>query len=308
MDFDDAAIRAFADGGPLPQRPSEVFPDSGLAYLRQWGENPVTAILDFGQHGGHHGHPDKLNLLLFATGKELFPDIGRLSYRCPEYETWTRQTVAHNTVVLGRRSQRADEGKVIASGKIGEADYVVAESRGAYSGAVLRRALILMPNGVLVDLFRVEQQGETKLMEWVLHGTAPMTIVGGGPRRALTAPLHTSDGFQHLTSIEQAESTNTLQVVWQVTPDRAYSTWLLSAEGMRETIYTGTGIGYALTERLPVVIRSRAAEALTVFAAVHVPGGETHELWRLLPAKGKTLVSGPSCRITWDGEAVVTVE
>lgn len=306
--FDDDAIAGFADGGPLPQRPSEVFPDAGVAYLRQWGENPVTAILDFGQHGGHHGHPDKLNLLFFAAGKEIFPDIGRLTYRCPEYETWTRQTVAHNTVVLGRRSQQADEGKVLAAGTIGTADYVIGESRGAYDGAVLRRALILLPEGVLVDFFRVEQRGKGKLIEWVLHGTSPMTVVGGASRQSLTTPLYTSDGYQHLADVEQGEMAGTVRIVWRVTPDRAYSTWLLQANGMHETISTGTGIGYALTERLPVVIRSRAAEALTVFATVHAPGDAADDAWRLEFAAGATVVSGPSIRVTWDGEAGVTVE
>lgn len=306
--FDDAAIHAFAAGDPLPERPSEVFSDTGLAYLRQWGENPVMAILDFGQHGGHHGHPDKLNLLLFAAGKELFPDIGRLTYRCAEYETWARQTVAHNTVVLGRRSQRPDDGMVIASGKIGTADYVIGESRGAYNGAVLRRALILLPGGVLVDLFRVEQRDKGKVIEWVLHGTMTMTIVGGGPRQPLTAPLHTSEGYQHLADLERGELSKTARIVWQVTPERTYSTWLLQAEGIQETLYTGTGIGFTLTKRLPVVIRSRAAEPITMFAAVHAPGDETDETWNLTSEAGVTVVSGPSIRVTWDGEGMVTVE
>lgn len=306
--FDDAAIRSFAAGDPLPERPSEVLSDAGLAYLRQWGENPVMAILDFGQHGGHHGHPDKLNLLLFAAGKELFPDIGRLSYRCAEYETWARQTVAHNTVVLGRRSQRPDDGTVIASGKVGPADVVIGESRGAYGGAVLRRALILLPGGVLVDLFRVEQRGKGTLTEWVLHGTPPMALVGAGAREALAAPLHTSDGYQHLADLERGELAETARVEWQVTPERTYSTWLLQADGEQETLYTATGIGFSLTQRLPLVIRSREAAPDTVFAAVHAPGDGTGEAWYLESAEGVTVVSGPSGRITWDGEAVVTVE
>lgn len=306
--FDDAAIRAFAAGDPVPERLSEVLPDAGLAYLRLWGENPVMAILDFGQHGGHHGHPDKLNLLFFAGGKELFPDIGRLTYRCAEYKTWTRQTVAHNTVVLGRRSQRPDDGTVIASGKSGMADYVIGESRGAYRGVVLRRVLVLLPNGVLVDLFRVEQSGKGKLTEWVLHGTMPMTLMGGRPREALTAPLHTSDGYQHLADIEQGELAETARIEWQVTSERTYSTWLLQADGVRETLYTATGIGFTLTQRLPVLIRSRAAAPLTLFAAVHAPSDATDEAWRLISTEGMVAVSISSIRIIWDGEAVVTVE
>ncbi len=309
--FDDVAICDFASGGSLQQRPSEVLADAGLAYLRQWGDNPVTAILDFGQHGGHHGHPDKLNLLLFAAGKELFPDIGRLTYRCPEYETWTRQTVAHNTVVLGRRSQQEDDGRVLSSGRLGDADYVVGESRNAYDGTLLRRALVLLPGGALVDLFRVEQRGRGVTAEWVLHGTAPLVLADVDPLQAVKSPLHASEGYQHLEQIAQVEVAETVKIVWQVSADRTYMTWLLNEGGAKETLVTATGIGFTLSERLPLVIRSRTAAPLTVFAAVHAPFAAAAEAWQVTSDDKRTVITGrpggQPVRITWDGAAGVTM-
>lgn len=304
--FDDPALQAFAAGEPVPQRPSEVMSDAGLAYLRLWREDPVMAILDFGQHGGHHGHPDKLNVLFFAGGKELFPDIGRLSYSCAEYETWARQTVAHNTVVLGRRSQRPDNGTVLASGRSGAADYVVGESRGAYDGAVLRRALVLLPDGSLVDLFRVEQRGRGQIADWVLHGTVPLTLAGAGPLQEVPGALAPSDGYQHVAVEGSFAMTETVRVVWQTAATRTVTTWLLQDGTTPETLYRGSGIGYALTQRFPLVIRSRPPTPLTVFAAVHVPGDGAG--WRVGQEDGSVVVAAGTRRVIWDGAAGVVVE
>ena len=41
-----------------------------------------------------HGHPDKLQLLLFVQGREWLLDPGRLDYSHKEHKTWYRQTVA----------------------------------------------------------------------------------------------------------------------------------------------------------------------------------------------------------------------
>ena len=303
--FDDSELRAFADGAPLAQRGSEVLSDAGLAYLRQWGESPVMAILDFGQHGGSHGHPDKMNLLLFAQGREIFPDIGRLSYSCAEYKTWAKQTVAHNTVVIGRRSQQADDGKAIAFGKTGGGEYVVGESSGAYDKTVLRRALILLSDGTLVDMFKVVRSGKGELVEWVLHGSTAMAIEGEGKRQEVQGLLAKEDGYQHLDIKEEIEPSDVVKVCWQVGTDKTFTTWLPDAGSAKETLYHGTGIGYALSQRFPVVIRSRRGVVESLFVAVHTA---TNDKWSGGSSEGRGFVSDGKRRVHWDGDKVVTIE
>ena len=60
--------------------------DGGLVVLRQGiGAEAVAAFLDYGQHGGGHGHFDKMNFTLFAYGREWLLDPGRLTYIHKEY-------------------------------------------------------------------------------------------------------------------------------------------------------------------------------------------------------------------------------
>lgn len=78
---------------------------SGLAILREgMGADPVYLLMDYGPHGGSHGHPDKLGIILFK-GRELLPDMGTVKYTLPQHEGWYRQTLAHNTLMMGEASQ-----------------------------------------------------------------------------------------------------------------------------------------------------------------------------------------------------------
>jgi len=58
---------------------SKLFPSSGFAVLRgRLGGKPAYLLLDFGEHGGGHGHPDKLNIIVSGLGRTLAPDL----YKC----------------------------------------------------------------------------------------------------------------------------------------------------------------------------------------------------------------------------------
>ncbi|MCW8132735.1 MAG: heparinase II/III family protein, partial [Planctomycetota bacterium] len=90
--------------------PSTVFKDLGYAILRSGG---TYALMDYGPHGGPHGHPDKLNLILFAAGDELGGEPKMHRYEDPLHGAWTKATVAHNTMAVDERSQSACAGKLL---------------------------------------------------------------------------------------------------------------------------------------------------------------------------------------------------
>ncbi len=143
----------------LPRLPSANLEATGLAALRSWTDPPVTVMLDYGPHGGGHGHPDKLNLMVFALGDELVPDPGRLAYSVPAHQTWYKQTVSHNTVVVDEKSQAACEGTLLAF-QTGDAAHIVrASSTEAYPGVVLDRTVALTDDYVL-DLVVVNSEDE----------------------------------------------------------------------------------------------------------------------------------------------------
>jgi len=264
--WNDPQLQAFAATGKVDQLDSAVYPGAGLAYLRRGsGDQAVTAILDYGEHGGHHGHPDKLNLMLYAHGGELFLDPGRLTYRCPEHITWSRQTAAHNTVAVDQQSQAPVAGRLLEfkRGHGAGWDIVAAEAANNYPGVVMRRALA-MNDSLLIDCFAVQADRKVTA-DWFLHGTAKLT----GPAVEQTAerpePLHDDAGYQHLTELRQA-----------VLQPPLHFDWLRQAGVVRTHLWTpvaaklviGNGIGYELTQAVPfVMVRQQGRQALWI--AVH---------------------------------------
>ena len=83
-------------------RPDSVYLEGqGLAVLRA-GDRYVS--LECGPHGGGHGHPDRLNLTLYADGEYWLPDFGTGSYLSRDL-FWYRSTLAHNAPRLNSTSQ-----------------------------------------------------------------------------------------------------------------------------------------------------------------------------------------------------------
>ncbi|MBW2523805.1 MAG: alginate lyase family protein, partial [Deltaproteobacteria bacterium] len=85
---------------------SLIFDASGFAVLRGGTvDDPWYLALDYGPHGGWHGHYDKLGYVFFARGEMLAIDPGSHSYALPLHDTWDKSTLAHNTVTVDETDQ-----------------------------------------------------------------------------------------------------------------------------------------------------------------------------------------------------------
>lgn len=148
-----------AAAGPAePAQPEDavglsVFPDAGFGIVRQGGTG-FSAILDFGPHGGSHGHFDKLALYFYGRGVWWQPDPG-----APPYGSFLRYPYAgvrsHPTVRIGNGEQAECSGKLLDTRMDGGTAFLAAETRGAYPGVLLRRRVIMAPDH-LIDIFDVE--------------------------------------------------------------------------------------------------------------------------------------------------------
>lgn len=92
-------------------RPSH-FASAGLTILRSAEDMPdeLWCRCDGGRHGylsiGAHGHADALSIELRHNGVELLCDPGTYCYQGdPEWRTYFRSTIAHNTIELDGESQ-----------------------------------------------------------------------------------------------------------------------------------------------------------------------------------------------------------
>jgi hypothetical protein len=149
--------------------PGSVFIEGqGLAILRQ-GDR--YASLECGTHGGGHGHPDRLNLLLHASGEYWLPDLGTGSYVARDL-FWYRSTLAHNAPRLDGVSQRLGDAVCDNFDEQGQ----WAWARGRFGDVT--RTVVSGPNYVLdvVDLSSASDQ----LLELPLHlsGRSEVTVPG----------------------------------------------------------------------------------------------------------------------------------
>ena len=122
----------------------------GLAVFRR-DAGRVYAALDYGQSGGGHGHPDRLNVLFARGGDRVLDDYGTGSYVDPSLH-WYRSTLAHNAPLVDGVSQRRTAGTLLAHEERGAAGWVDAEvpMHGIAPGVYARRSLVVMPD-YLVD-------------------------------------------------------------------------------------------------------------------------------------------------------------
>ncbi|MCE9589072.1 MAG: heparinase II/III family protein [Planctomycetes bacterium] len=254
-----------------PALKSEALTGVGLAILRRGsGAGAACTFLDYGPHGGGHGHYDKLNLMLYADGREWLLDPGRLTYSHKEYKSWVKQTAAHNTVTLGGETQKEDAGKLLWMTENKQWSACATRSTGAYPGATLTRYLAL-GDGILVDVFDVKAGDKTQI-DLLAHAVADrVEPVGAGPApvaKPITPGDH--DGYQHLT--EASARTFTRNSTWEfVAGQRRLVTWLLYEPG--EQLINCMGIGYNTSQKTPTLIRRRNAKE-TRFVCVYDLSGD----------------------------------
>jgi len=236
---------------------------AGIVALRKGaGKKAVCVMLDYGEHGAHHGHPDKLNLMVCALGRELVPDPGRLTYSVPEHITWSRQTVAHSTVVVDGKSQKPREGELLFFEDRDEYAVCLATGGKSYPGVEQRRFL-LATGDFLIDAFALKADREIQ-MDWILHGMGAQDLSVAS--RDLKTPLGAENGYQHLTELKQVESASAFHADWKQPGNRFYR---VNCSGDEESeLFIGNGIGYNLQQKVPFLIRRRNANA-ACFVTVH---------------------------------------
>jgi hypothetical protein len=234
----------------------------GCAILRDApaGDNRYL-LLDYGPHGGGHGHPEKLQIVLYGLGQELAPDAGRLAYSVPLHRTWYRQTLAHNTIVVDGKSQAPTEGKLVLFHREAGFQAARAVATEAYEGVTLDRTVIMTP-GYVLDVFRARSE-RPHTYDWVYHNAGRVRYDGEAP--AVGAPLAREEGYQHLGELRCAEAPGAWRAVWEVEGGQVR---LTGADGCGAAeVFLADAPGQPPTTRMPLVICRRKGEG-AVFVSV----------------------------------------
>ena len=211
----DLLLTGWFDGPPLAtpghasaEGPVQVFTDAGYAVVRAPG---VQALLDFGPHGGSHGHRDKLALYLYGAHTAWQPDPGQVPYQNREFRDLYASTAAHPAFRVDGVEQAECAGRLLAV----DAVSVTAEVTTAYRGV---RAVRRVEAGscYLVDVLTVtvdaaaeegrsgtgnEAGNERRITAQLRPGTAlDVQVQAEGPVRTLWYGAETLHGW-HTASL-----------------------------------------------------------------------------------------------------------
>lgn len=92
-----------------PEVTGYCFNWAGYGIMRQdWTPQSQYLLFDMGFYGTGHQHEDKLNIILYAYGRELLHDPGIYRYSDDGFERYFRGSRGHNLVLVDGKGQRSD--------------------------------------------------------------------------------------------------------------------------------------------------------------------------------------------------------
>lgn len=290
--------RVAAGSAALTRPRSGLLPASGYAVLRSG--DPLAEqsllLLKYGPHGGAHGHPDKLAILLYARGAPAAPDLGSQGYGIDLHRGWYRQTASHNTLLVAGQAQppaqgclrhfgpppgaAAGGGEGAGGGAVTIADAAVSWSgsaAGVYDGVSMRR-VVAWREPYFLDCFSVRCPAPQRL-DWLLYvpgelqaapAVRPSPARGAAPGAAQpAAALPDGPGWEHVTATASgAAAAAVVTARWALRGGGGLE--LLLPDEAASTVTLGEAPGNPAGERLRALIRTRRAR-VTCFVAVLCP-------------------------------------
>jgi len=265
---------------------SAVFPESGFAMLRG-KHTDLSVITKFGEHGGGHGHYDKLGEIIYANGRIQAVDPGTQLYGMALHKEWDQMTVAHNTLSADELRQDAATGKLIAWKDEPGYTAVTVSAGSAYKFADLTRSILVTDEYVL-QLDRAQStDGKEHRFDWNDHNfgkqtmALPMTKYDGFPK---------ANGYQHLSAVERGETSADITSRFD-NDGTAMNLQLLAAP--HTEVFRGVGPGPDPRVLVPfVIVRRKGLSA--EFVSLLVPSkGTTPNIAASRKGDGTLTVRGP---------------
>lgn len=261
---------------PLQWR-SANYPASGYAVLAKGeGEQATWLCLKYGPHGGGHGHPDKLNFVLYARGQVLALDPGITRYGVPLHSGWFKTTLAHNTLIVDETNQKPAEGKCVAFGNEQGVDFVIADAGNIYDGVQFRRAIALLDENSIVVVDRIRCDSE-RLLDVALHLRGQWAQAPKGDR--WTPP--DKDGYRYLTDASVLRVDSAVTVTLRVRDEWQIAVTLLADAPI--DLVTALGIGNHADDRVPMLMARRRADEMTLIWGISLNGQPLKVAWQHLP-------------------------
>ncbi|MBT5270111.1 MAG: chondroitin lyase, partial [Candidatus Marinimicrobia bacterium] len=274
----------------------------GFGILRTGeGREQTVLAMKYGGHGLGHGHFDKLHFMFFDQGEDVVPDYGFSRWinietkyggrYLPENDTYAKQTVAHNTLVVDGISQnsgnRKKADKVHANRHFFDASdpdiqVMSASSADHYDDIEMQRTMFLVTDSrldypVVVDIYRIEADKKHRY-DMPIHykGHLMNTNFEYATESKLLKPMGKQYGYQHLWKTASAKVSNDAVVTWL--DGQRYYSYITDVPGKAEFIFGKIGANdpnFNLRNE-PMFLR-RSQGKTEVFASVLEPHGFFNE-------------------------------
>lgn len=279
---------------------SENHTGSGYAVLaRGEGADATWVCLKYGPHGGGHGHPDKLNLALYAHGELIGLDPGTARYGQPIQAGWYRTTFAHNTLTVDQTSQKPAEGRCLAFGSSDGVDFAVTQAGDIYDGVRFMRSVALVSAGLIVVHDRIDCDRD-RTLDLAMHLEGSWEQVPAGEPWSVPE----ADGYRYLRdSTTRTSETTTLGL----RVSDALRASVLLASGEPTEIITATGVGDHTEDRVPVVVFRRRGNRMSLAWCVALNGAP-----KSLKSEGTIVeavdATGKRWRLDFGGDSVAVLD
>lgn len=249
--LDDDAL-PFWPSAQLSEGPNGDKGAQGFLRARSVDGDISQVSMNYGQHGMDHGHFDTLGITLFNRGAEALREYGFARWLnvepkfggryLPENQSWARQTLAHNCVVVDRQSQneaaltRADAVHGVPHFFVGtgSTQAMSAFANDHYPGVGMQRTVLLIQQDIfgtplLVDLYRLDSNTEHDY-DYALQysGQICETNANYDPHLRQWSALGEAQGYEHLMAVAQARISEPTHVTWL--QGQRFNTWLSAAE------------------------------------------------------------------------------
>jgi len=297
----DAGLATAFDFRSMQLRDGPNGDHGALSILRNGARSGQQALVfKATSMGMGHGHFDKLSWLFYDNEHEIVTDYGAARFLnveqkfgghyLPENDSWAKQTVAHNTLVVDETSHFGGDWKVgeeyypvpLAFSLGEQVDLTAASMSEAYPGVEFARSLAVLKDPAFVEpaiLDVVKVQSESRHQyDLPLYFQGHITFVSH-PLQANTESLPMlgrKNGYQHLwlrarASVKAGEQ---FRATWLL--DNRFYSWTVLATADMEVLFTEIGAtdpNFNLRREQGLILRVKDAAHHT-FVSVLEPHGE----------------------------------
>jgi oligo-alginate lyase len=264
-----AVAKALAEKKEKPYSyPSAWFGDGpnadqgGISVLRSGtNEQQQCVVFKATSQGMGHGHFDRLNMLYYDNGGEVFSDYGAARFLnieskrgggyLPENKTWAKQTVAHNTVVVDKTSHYKLNEKdaedfhpdLLYFNSSPTMKTVSAKEAHAYKGVEMIRTNILFKadanaKDLLIDVYKINSTDAHNYdLPFWYNGHITFTSFPVKFNTKELKPAGTAFGYEHLWLNADAPIANN-GTITVLNRNRFYSTSFLADNNMHVQFMT----------------------------------------------------------------------